>query len=161
MRAFNIMLEGWVSGVIWLSCVLIRDLRVWKCLWHVAFRECDDCVFSYPAAECALKLLCAFGKGTAGRDQWNGGRRRRNLGCCLSIHAFLPCSSPPSLRERVCVKERERECVCQSGGTAGVGQSVNAADSNRRFPGYQPRKAPGGFFLSASLLLQSRSCWIC
>lgn len=34
--------------------------------------------------------------------------------------------------------------MCQTGDTAGLGQSVNAADSYRRFPGYQRRKAPFG-----------------
>ncbi len=69
--------------------------------------------------------------------------------------AFL--SMPPSLAHRlppfvsgyVCVCERERERVCVSGGTAGVGQSVNAADSYRRFSGDQ-RQAPGGFSLCVS-----------
>lgn len=42
---------------------------------------------------------------------------------------MLLASVPPSLHEG--------ECACVSGSTAGVGQSVNAADSYRRFPGYQ------------------------
>lgn len=137
--------DGWVSRVRGVSCVPIGDLRVRKCLWRVAAENVMTAgFFFYHAAEFALKPLCAFVKGTAGRDQWNGGRRRRNSGCFLSIHASLRCSSPPPspLWARVCV-ERERVCD-RGGGTAGVGQSVNAADSHRRFPGHQRRKAPVG-----------------
>lgn len=57
----------------------------------------------------------------------------------FGVFPFYPClpllliaSSLPSVS------------VCQSGGTAGVGQSVNAADSPRRLLGDQRRKAPGG-----------------
>lgn len=97
---------------------LVCWLEIWECqnvfdvllqrMWWLAF-------FFNLAAECALKALCAFVKGTAGRDQWNGGRRRRNSGCFLSVHASLRCSSPPPsglrarARARVC--RRERVCV--------------------------------------------------
>lgn len=40
----------------------------------------------------------------------------------------------------------------------GVGQSVNAADSHRRFPGHLRRKEPGG---SLCVALQSRGGGIC
>lgn len=136
----------WYQRAEW-AAVLCADWRFESARMSLTCccRECDDWVFFNLAAECALKALCAFVKSTAGRDQWNGGRRRRNSGCFLSVHASLRCSSPPPsalrARARVC---GEWESECQTGGTAGVGQSVNAADSYRRFPGYQRRKAPFG-----------------
>lgn len=54
-------------------------------------------------------------KGTAGHDQWKGGRRRRcrkNSGCFLSVHASLCCSSPPPSTLSACVRvEPLREWV--------------------------------------------------
>lgn len=81
------------------------------------------------------QLVAGLGARGGGRDP----------GCCLSILASFACSSPPSLPPSA--------CECQSAGTAGVGQSVNAADFYRRAPRYQ--RVSAGFVVVES---SSRIC---
>ena len=101
-------------------------------------RECDDCVV-------ILRLCALFWR----RHSWSrsvkrgpGGRGGGGLGGGggggIRGVAFL--SMPPSLPPSS-LRKRERG-VCESGGTAGVGQSVAAADSCRRRPGCQRVKLP-------------------
>lgn len=105
-------------------CAPIRVLKSVETSSTCGFGEFDGSVV-VPRLSACLNL-CAFLENAQLVAISETGRRRRNWVCCLP-------SVPPSLHEGECV------CVCLSvsGSTAGVGQSVNAADSYRRFPGYQ------------------------
>lgn len=122
--------------------------------------ECDDCGF-YHAAECALKPLCAFWKRHSWSRSVQRGPEEEEFGV-LPFFSILPPSLPfhahrlpPSFS--VCVRESGgtlREWVSQS-----VSQSVNAADSYRRFAPPSPsssrlssadRKSTGWISLSFS-----------
>lgn len=94
-------------------CAPIRVLKSVETSSTCGFREFDGSVV-VPRLSACLNLWSRSVKRAGG-----GG-----IGCV----ACLPCL-PPSMRGSV--------CVSVSGSTAGVGQSVNAADSYRRFPGYQ------------------------
>lgn len=128
------------KSTLWYFSTLPRvwyDLRVWKCLWRLPLENLMtawlSCGWMRPNASMRFlekaQLVAISGTGAGGGGIW--GVAFQSMSPSLA-HRLSPTTSG----------ERAREI-----GHCGSG-SVNAADSRRRFPGYQRRKAPSGLSLS-------------
>lgn len=121
------------TGVDWVLSEAVFSVD-WRKCERVFVSKCDNCVFIMRLNVRKVPLRCCK-RHSWSRSVKRGPEEEEEFG----VFPFYPClpllliaSSLPSVS------------VCQSGGTAGVGQSVNAVDSPRRLLGDQRRKAPGG-----------------